>query len=543
MTTSVSGLLFQSFGGKPVKKAIDTDLDVLFKNSAGPAKFLPTLVQTLSSTQPTTSSRPSKSKRENADENGVATSKKKGNGEKSALKGEQGKVGLEEQYELKKRTQQAVEKAQHVDRKRKKEESKPVPAKKQKISFDTKETASKKVPSKKANMEEENQRSSDDDEMELDGSEEEDREESGSEPDGDPEMTNDEEDFVPPQHESLTKPKKDDKERLERTIFVGNLPVSAIGKVIEFCVNLVRLLLLVLIIACHNACTITIQVDYRKFKVEFAKYGKIESIRFRSIAFAELLPRKIAFITGKLHSERDIVNAYVVYENATMAKKALEMNGKLFLEKHLRVDGAANPKSHDRKRSVFVGNLAFDAQEERLWAFFKDCGEIENVRIVRDSKTNLGKGFAYVQFVVCKENVSRTCFVGNRESVDLALQLHETKSEKRKLRVQRCLLSRSEADNPGSGRSRFRDRATNRAAPLLGKRGGSRPFDKRGGSKPFDKRQHGAAPSPKVFEGVRASKGGGKRKKERTTPRIRARTQAFKLGHVKRKSKGNDKST
>ncbi|RUS32505.1 hypothetical protein BC938DRAFT_475216 [Jimgerdemannia flammicorona] len=47
-------------------------------------------------------------------------------------------------------------------------------------------------------------------------------------------------------------------------------------------------------------------------------------------------------------------------------------------------------QSHDRKCSVFVGNFAFDAQEEGLWAFFKNCGEIGNVRIVRDSKTNLG---------------------------------------------------------------------------------------------------------------------------------------------------------
>lgn len=55
---------------------------------------------------------------------------------------------------------------------------------------------------------------------------------------------------------------------------------------------------------------------------------------------------------------------------------------------------------HDRKRSVFVGSLPFDAEEEELWKFFADCGAIDNVRLIRDKKTNIGKGIGYVQFTV-----------------------------------------------------------------------------------------------------------------------------------------------
>lgn len=117
-------------------------------------------------------------------------------------------------------------------------------------------------------------------------------------------------------------------------------------------------------------------------------------------AFSELLPRKAAFISGKLHPERDVLNAYIVYTDKVSAEKALEMNAQVFHDKHLRVDSAANPKNHDRKKSVFVGSLPFDAQEEQLWEFFKECGDIENVRVVRDAKTNIGKGIAYVQFAV-----------------------------------------------------------------------------------------------------------------------------------------------
>jgi RNA recognition motif-containing protein len=47
-----------------------------------------------------------------------------------------------------------------------------------------------------------------------------------------------------------------------------------------------------------------------------------------------------------------------------------------------------------------VGNLPFDVQDEAIYTHFARCGKIEFVRIVRDKKTNIGKGFGYVQFKV-----------------------------------------------------------------------------------------------------------------------------------------------
>lgn len=45
--------------------------------------------------------------------------------------------------------------------------------------------------------------------------------------------------------------------------------------------------------------------------------------------------------------------------------------------------------------------LYFSAiEEESVRSHFTDCGEIDNVRIIRDRKTNLGKGFCYVLFKV-----------------------------------------------------------------------------------------------------------------------------------------------
>ncbi|CAG8686350.1 1425_t:CDS:2, partial [Ambispora leptoticha] len=207
-------------------------------------------------------------------------------------------------------------------------------------------------------------------------------------------------------YNSLIKKKEiEEKERSEKTIFIGNLPVSVIEK--------------------H---------DYRVLKKKFSEFGKIQSIRFRSIAFSELLPRKIAFKLGKLHPERDILNAYIVYQEKESAIKALTMNAQLFLGKHLRVDS-----TYDRKRTIFIGALAFDAQEEQLWHHFKDCGEIESVRIVRDKKTNVGKGFAYVQF---KE----------RASAGLSLKLHLSKIGTRTIRVTRKHATKGgKGDERGDG--------------------------------------------------------------------------------------------
>ncbi|CAG8749617.1 7334_t:CDS:2, partial [Acaulospora morrowiae] len=196
--------------------------------------------------------------------------------------------------------------------------------------------------------------------------------------------------------------KSDDLERLQRTIFVGNLSTSVIEK-----------------------------KNHKKLRSYFSSCGRIESIRFRSIAFSRQLPRKVAFINKKLHPERDSLNAYIVFKEKASVQKALSKNGEIFMGKHLRVDSAVKSQSYDRKRSVFIGNLNFDAQDEALWSHFENCGEIAHVRIVRDGKTNVGKGIAYVQFK-------------DRSSVELALKLNNTKIGTRSIRVSRCHKSSSD---------------------------------------------------------------------------------------------------
>ena len=91
--------------------------------------------------------------------------------------------------------------------------------------------------------------------------------------------------------------------------------------------------------------------------------------------------------------------------------------------------GSSSSSDTDPKLSVFVGNLDFASKEEDLRVFFEglmtsergpppppsnnDIDEerqrkpltwITRVRIVRDKDTQLGKGFAYVQFTVSTQN-------------------------------------------------------------------------------------------------------------------------------------------
>jgi nucleolar protein 12 len=186
--------------------------------------------------------------------------------------------------------------------------------------------------------------------------------------------------------------------KAERTVFIGNIAVSVI----------------------------TSKPNYKAFKKLFGEYGDVESIRFRSIAFSEQLPRKAAFVKQSIHPTCDSVNAYVVFKEKDAARKSLTSNGKVFLDLHMRVDSVSHPAVVDNKRSIFVGNLDFEERDEELWNIFGECGDIEFVRIVRDSKTNVGKGFGYVQF---KDSIG----------VNKALMFHEKKlgEKKRKLRITR----------------------------------------------------------------------------------------------------------
>ncbi len=225
-----------------------------------------------------------------------------------------------------------------------------------------------------------------------------------------------------PQHESLA-PDKDavELEKSSRTVFLANVSTAAITD------KKAKKTLLE-----HMASFLeTLPVQDGKDE------HKVESIRFRSTAYAGTgLPKKAAFATKNLmEATTKSTNAYVVYSTAFAAREAVKnLNGTIVLDRHLRVDGVAHPAKTDHRRCVFVGNLGFvddesmmdqggenerkrskvpSDVEEGLWRQFSKAGTVESVRVVRDEKTRVGKGFAYVQFQVGLNSVTLPRIIAN----------------------------------------------------------------------------------------------------------------------------------
>lgn len=255
----------------------------------------------------------------------------------------------------------------------------------------------------------------------------------------------DEESFTIPKHETLvgTAGDNDEVEKAARTVFLGNISNEAITS---------------------KAAEKQLKQHLSSFIDDLADNKpphKVESIRFRSTAFAGALPKRAAFAKKEvMDSTTKSTNAYVVYSTKTAAREAVNrLNGTVVLGRHLRVDSIAHPAKVDHRRCVFVGNLGFvddesklnteDGEkkkknkppsdvEEGLWIQFSKAGKVESVRVPRDAKTRVGKGFAYVQFE-------------DENAVEAALQFNDQKYPPllpRKLRVSRAKAQKSKPKKP-----------------------------------------------------------------------------------------------
>ena len=148
----------------------------------------------------------------------------------------------------------------------------------------------------------------------------------------------------------------------------------------------------------------------------FSSFGKVKSVRLRSMpvvgtavddAGNQTLVRKVCAMKRKFSDAKDSVNAYVVFESHASVEAAVsgaKAEPMVAGTHHLRVD-YATPRagSLDAGRSVFLGNLPWDAGEEQLRAHFVNALDgaveedaIESIRLIRDAMTQAGKGFGYL---------------------------------------------------------------------------------------------------------------------------------------------------
>lgn len=241
----------------------------------------------------------------------------------------------------------------------------------------------------------------------------------------------------------------DDEAKLSRTVFVGNLDIKTKKKV------LIK---------------------------EFEQFGEIESVRLRSVPIIEdKASRRGAILKGKINEVIGRMNAYIVFKNEQSAQEALSKNMSMMGENHIRVDKACPPRKrvkgddsqlYERKKTVFVGNLPFDVKDEELYRLF--CGPdqsettVEAIRVVRDSKTSLGKGIAYILFksrdaantvvrrggLKIRDRVLRLCHAAKADAMPAKKPQVDSRREDRRKRFGEMAKDRENASSSSNGERR-----------------------------------------------------------------------------------------
>ena len=235
------------------------------------------------------------------------------------------------------------------------------------------------------------------------------------------------------------------KERKSRTCFVGNVPLDATDKQVK------RFFVEALKDKFENAVQ---KVWFRSLPTEV----KEESMK---------TPHRAKIIKNQFGAQKDNKNAYVLLTTKEAAHAAVRLlNQKELLGKHVRVDvdlreteAGVAASGHDYDSTVFIGNLPFVLNEEDLRAHIAlqtksdavglSVGDgILNVRVIRDPKTHLGKGIAYVEFIskpLCRlaiDKLNGGRFQGRELRVKKAVE--PKRLEKKKVKKEQKLADRQE---------------------------------------------------------------------------------------------------
>ncbi|XP_065907470.1 RNA-binding protein 34-like [Dysidea avara] len=207
----------------------------------------------------------------------------------------------------------------------------------------------------------------------------------------------------------------------------------------------------------------------------FCQYGKIESVRFRCARSGALLPKRIAtkrgWSTTETTAAQDEVVAYVVFASEDSVTKSLEANGTLIDDRHLRVDAASGSTQHKHTHSIFVGNLPFTITSEQLREAFQQYGEIDGVRVVRDQKTGIGKGFGFVLF---KEKSGVMFALKNAKNIEIdgrTLRIFKSSENPQKVIRKKNIILKKKKHNSGTKPRNDKKSSTKRFHKTMYKKG------------------------------------------------------------------------
>eukprot|EP00117_Sycon_ciliatum_P033423 scpid37434/ scgid0158/ Cleavage stimulation factor subunit 2; CF-1 64 kDa subunit; Cleavage stimulation factor 64 kDa subunit len=102
-------------------------------------------------------------------------------------------------------------------------------------------------------------------------------------------------------------------------------------------------------------------------------------------------------------------------------------------ERHGRRRGGGNDRFDDRERSlrsIFVGNVPYDATDEDLITLFSEAGHVVNLRMVNDRESGKPKGFGFCEFESPDIALSAIRLLNGREIHGRQLRLDSAASER-----------------------------------------------------------------------------------------------------------------
>ena len=92
---------------------------------------------------------------------------------------------------------------------------------------------------------------------------------------------------------------------------------------------------------------------------------------------------------------------------------------------HLRV---TNFKENDtRMKSIFIGNLPFEASESDVRVTFEQYGEVRRVTLMTDRETGLPRGFAFVEMPNDEEAAGAIADLNGRPAGSRSLTVNEAR--------------------------------------------------------------------------------------------------------------------
>jgi len=158
---------------------------------------------------------------------------------------------------------------------------------------------------------------------------------------------------------------------------------------------------------------------------------------------------------------------YIEFETAEGVKKAIEYDGSDYDGRSLRVNMADqrpairdSPAARDEKppcNTVFIGGLSFNSTVESITEAFGECGNVVEVRIMKDEEGN-SRGFGYIEF-------------GSIEDATNACKYNNTDFEGRTIRVN---FAGDKPQGGGGGRGGFGGGRGGGRGGFGGGRGGGR---------------------------------------------------------------------